>query len=501
MSVEISSLPQLKEFSKFIEKNMGLHFPEDKISDLERGINYASKEFGFSDIESCIEWLLSSSLTEQQIEILASYLTIGETYFFRARPDFNALENHILPELINSRKNKGKYLRIWSAGCSTGEEPYSLAILLQKIVPNLKEWNITILATDINTRSLAKAEKGIYADWSFRNNPEWLKKIYFTPLPDGRYRINRTIKDMVIFSYLNLAKDTYPSLLNNTNGMDIIFCRNVIMYFTPKFAQKVINNLYYSLIKKSWLSINPVETTPGFSSKFNRVNFPDASLFQKGAGKDQHKLMGQELPFPVPVPFIPIKTIVEKPPKKDIVKFPKPQIKEPQKSEILKDFYQQVLELYKNQKYSETIKRVLELPSEKQKNPKVIALLTRAYANQGKLSPALECIDKGIKENKLNPQLYYLRSTILQEQNLIEDSVQSLKKTIYLDPKFTLAYFTLGLISHRNNSKQKSNQYFKNALRLLDNTEKEKIILESEGMTTGRLKEIILSIEREVNGE
>ena len=167
---------------------------------------------------------------------MASYLTIGETYFFRVEPDFNALENHILPELIHLRKDTGKYLRIWSAASSTGEEPYSLAILVRKLIPDIKDWNITILATDINTRSLAKAEKGIYGNWSFRNNPEWLKKIYFTPLLDERYQINRNIKDMVSFFYLNLARDTYPSLLNNTNGMDIIFCRNVLMYFTPELA-------------------------------------------------------------------------------------------------------------------------------------------------------------------------------------------------------------------------------------------------------------------------
>jgi len=489
MTVEISGLSQLKEFSKFIEKNMGLHFSEDKIADLQRGIVYASKEFGFNNTESCIEWLLSSSLANQQIEVLASYLTIGETYFFRAKYDFNALENHILPELINSRKDKGKYLRIWSAGCSTGEEPYSLAILLHKLVPNIKDWNITILATDINTRSLAKAEKGIYDNWSFRNNPEWLKKIYFTLLPDGRYKINSKIKDIINFSYLNLARDIYPSLLNNTNGIDIIFCRNVIMYFTPEFAQKVINNLHHSLIEKGWLSINPIETTPGISSKFDRVDFPGTILHQKRGEVDQQKLKAAELPLPVRM-------------EKDFIKYPKPQqIRPPQKSEVSQDSYQQALELYKNQKYPDTVKIILELPPEKQNTPKVITLLTRAYANQGKLSLGLECIDKGISENKLNPQLYYLKATILQELNLNEEAIQSLKKIIYLDPKFTLAYFTLGLIAHRNNREQESRQYFKNALRLLDDMDKEKIILESEGMTAGRLKEVILSIEREENGE
>ena len=144
---------------------------------------------------------------------------------------------------------------------------------------------------------------------------------------------------MVTFSYLNLARDAYPSLLNNTNGMDIIFCRNVVMYFTPKFGQKVIKNLHHSLIDKGWLSMNPVETHPEFFLIFNRAKFPGTALYQKGGGR---------------VPFIPLKKIVKKPLEEDIARYPKPQIKKPQKGEITQDYYQQALNLYNNQKYRET---------------------------------------------------------------------------------------------------------------------------------------------------
>ena len=123
----------LTGFSKFIENSIGLHFEKNRRRDLESKIGYVAKEFGFENAEYCIEWLMSSPLTKSQIETLASYLTIGETYFFREKKSFDALENHILKELIHSRRENEKQLRIWSAGCATGEEPYSIAILLSKI--------------------------------------------------------------------------------------------------------------------------------------------------------------------------------------------------------------------------------------------------------------------------------------------------------------------------------------------------------------------------------
>src|SRR3972149_7870675 len=120
----------------------------------------ASGNFGFDDSEAFIQWLRSSSPDRKHIEVLASHLTVGETYFFRDNDVYKALEDRILPELITSRHTGEKRLRIWSAGCSTGEEAYSIAILLTRMMADLKDWNITILATDINPGALKKASEG-----------------------------------------------------------------------------------------------------------------------------------------------------------------------------------------------------------------------------------------------------------------------------------------------------------------------------------------------------
>ena len=165
----------LSELSEFVAARIGLHFPQERWRDLARGLNSAARDFEFADAESCARWLLSATLTKSQLEALAPHLTVGETYFFREGKSLNALTNQILPELIRSRRHSERRLRIWSAGCSTGEEAYTLAILLDRLLSDMKDWQVTILATDINAMSLGKASEGDYSEWSFRGTRLWVK--------------------------------------------------------------------------------------------------------------------------------------------------------------------------------------------------------------------------------------------------------------------------------------------------------------------------------------
>ena len=237
----------ISQAAELIAAQLGLHFPPARWDDLERGIGAAAQELGARDLQSFVRSFVSSPWTKSRIEILASHLTIGETYFFRDGKTFEILQDHILPELISSRQKTERRLRLWSAGCCTGEEPYSIAMLLSRMIPDLKSWNITILGTDINHRFLQKAAKGVYGNWSFRSNPTWIQAKDFHR-KNGLLEISPDVKKMVTLSYLNLAEDAFPSLSNNTNAMDLILCRNVLMYFSVEQARKVIGNFHRCLI-------------------------------------------------------------------------------------------------------------------------------------------------------------------------------------------------------------------------------------------------------------
>ena len=505
MTIDIPE-SHLARVSTYIAAAMGLHFPKERFRDLERGIKAAARELGIADGKSCIEWLLSSTPTRSQIEILAGHLTVSETYFFRDKKLFKALDQLILPELIPLRRKSGKHLRIWSAGCSSGEEPYSLAILLSSMIPDIAEWNIHILATDINTQSLQKAVAGVYRHWSFRDNPPWIKDGYFSQKKDGSFELLPRVRKMVTFSYLNLAEDSYPLLFNNTTALDIIFCRNVLMYFVPELAGKVAQKLHRCLVDGGILTVSPSELSNPAFSRFKTVRAPGAIFYRKEGSNRSAPFPCAPLEKPKPVKpalkSVPAAAPVRKPagarlaPRPEApggpVESPAVKADDPNRKEL----YREASALYEEGCYPEAVEKAEELLSQHLPDPNVLILLARIHANMGKLDKALEWCEKAIVAEKLHAGHRYLLATILQELGRAEEAVASFKKTLYLDPKFVTAYVALGNISRKSGRHKESVKHLKNALALLD-AEKAEDVLPGEGsINAGRLIEIIRTMLR-----
>lgn len=504
-----SALPEeiLSELSSIVAERLGLNFPKERWHDLERGIHSAIKD---AHVSESAQSLISAPLSRRQLEILASCLTISETYFFRDRNLFDVFENNLLPELINSRKGKNQTIRIWSAGCSTGEEPYSIAILLNKLIPDIASWNITIIAADINPHSIGKMKNGIYGSWSFRDIPEKIKHEYFIQESEDKYRIVDKIKKMVTPVYLNLAEDSYPSLLNNTNAMDIIICRNVLMYFTQPHMKKVIKGFYHSLIENGWMIVSPTETSQTFFSKFKAVHHPSVILYKKvkwsklyGVETVQSKKTFVFEPEPVRIeePFsfkIPEEIFRPDPVPKKIEEPVPSKAGEPvlrkteehahtEKTSLLAD----AKKYYKQGFYEEAVKKIAEYFNHNYHDADAHALLTRIYANTGKLREAFACCEKAISLDKLNPANYYLLASVLQEQKRFEDAALFLKRAVYLDQDFVIAHLALGNIMNKLGKIKESKKSFRNALLLLKHYRPDAVLPESDGMTAERLIEII----------
>ncbi len=486
----------LMQASEFVSETLGLYFPKERWNDLQRGIASASREFDFKRPEDCIRWLTSSSLQKKEIEILASHLTVGETYFFREKKSFQLLEERILPEIIRSREKHGRHLRIWSAGCCTGEEPYSIAILLHKLIPDLSEWNVTLLATDINPNFLEKAETGIYGEWSFRETPSWVKEKYFLKTKNGKYEILPQIKRLVVFSYLNLAEDAYPSLLNNTNAMDLIFCRNVLMYFNPARAHKTVRNFCRALLDGGWVFVGSGEVSHAHFLPFVAMNFPEVTCYRKdnNAKEKVQDFRPQEFSSTLNA----LETPVEFTPSKDVrvemtQVFP---FAHDAGSDPTLSFYEEALILYEKGRYEAAGKHLLISLSQGAGDAESMALLSRVYANLGKLDEALSWCETAIAADKLVPAFHYLKAIILQEQNQTEEAVASLRRALYLDTHFVLAHFSLGNLTRQIGRPKESQKHYENALSLLNGWQVEDILPESDGMTAGRLMEIIQNREQ-----
>jgi chemotaxis protein methyltransferase CheR len=483
---------ELSMVCEVIASRMGLHFPVERWALLRRNLVLAAREFGFHDMDRFIQWLLSASLNSEQMEILAAHLTISETYFWREPQVFAALTDFILPELIRSKsreqveelatksrlsgrarskEQRERSIRIWSAGCSTGEEPYSIAIALHKTIPKIEEWNITILATDINARALNKATNGTYGAWSFRNSPAWLKSNYFLHKEDRQYEIIPEIKKMVTFTCLSLAE---MSAINNANTMDIIFCRNVLMYFTPDWISKIANSFYQELTEDGWFVVSSCELSSQVFQQFTAVNFPGAVLYRKGKNGSVHSLSAEATPM---VDFStstfqhlqPIQTIQ---PTMFVV-------------EKLKSLKVEIDE------FNPSTLQQPQTISEETSADKIFAI--RLLADQGYLSEALSLCNEAIALEKLAYRLYFLRASILQELGRSSEAIVSLKQAIYIDPEYIMGHFTLGNLFIRQGNTRNAKRYFKNVLDLLSRYANDDILPESEGLSVKYIREIILS--------
>lgn len=497
-------IPQhmLKELSHLITIHTGLYFPEKKWNTLNKGL-----KFVINDLNTDIAQLFQSLCTAPSkniIDAITTRLTIGETYFLRDKNFFQILQDHILRGIIEYPKRKTKQIIFWSAGCATGEEPYSLAILIDQMAALLQDWEITIIASDINPVALNKAEKGIYSSWSMRGTPEKIIKKYFTPMPGNYFEIAPHIRQMVRFCQLNLMNEDYRWSLNCHDAIDVILCCNVLMYFNEPDRTRVLQKQSKLIIDNGWLITGPAEA--GFVSlpEFSPVRFPNALYHRKGPPR---KIAGDG-------------TSASHRPKNSSFRQFAPALAEKRAADAQKtrritdnklsrgpekpkyDMYQEALNDYNRGDYAHSIQKLLKIILKNQNNhngflmkTEAMILLAKSYANINELQSARSWCEKAIATEKLNPEIYYLLSTIFQSDSKIDDAVKSLKQSIYLDAEFIMAHFTLGMLQLQKNMPGESRKSMQNALSLLKTKDPDEVLPYSEGMTASRLAETIKSMK------
>jgi len=227
-----------------------------------------------------LELLTSRAGRDAELRLLLNEITIGETYMFRSPPQLDALRSVILPQLMQARSALGyKRLRLWSAGCSTGEEPYTLAMfLLEESAKLLAGWTFDITATDLNDNSVAAAKAGIYGDYALRGTSDLLKRKYFRPHDEKRLQVTDQLKSAVHFDRINLNDDSRMTFLK---GIDLIFCCNVLIYFDLASKRKVVQHFYSNLLPGGYLFLGHAESLFQVDTRFQLVHFPGAIGYWK----------------------------------------------------------------------------------------------------------------------------------------------------------------------------------------------------------------------------
>lgn len=513
----------MAEFSHFLVDAIGFDFPEERWNELEKKFLLVMKSFGFLDPESCIQWLKKNPLNKEVIAFLAHHLTIGETYFFRDPLTFASLENHVFPELFQ-RHQKDRHIRIWCVGCCSGEEPYSLAIILNRMLWDFKNWNISIMGSDINEEFLRKAEQGCYKKWSFRAVPPEIIDKYFTKQPDATYQLIPEIKKRVKFTYLNLAEDNYINSANDTTEMDLILCHNVLIYFSKKQIQKIIGQLTTALKDQGWLSVSAIEVPFINDERLTPYNFSGTVLFKKELKKTSKE---ETLKNYTPLAKTPLSTKAKEEPSlkartpplehsshhpdihrsKNPIKTAHSITNDPLKRtldphiHIDRNFYEKCLQLSQQKKYEEVISELLAFLSPYLKDAnalrhhlKEMTLLIHMYANQGNLPLAIKWCEEVLKLDKLDPKIHYLHATILHASGDTQTAIKSLTRTLFLDPNFVAAHYMLGLLEQQQRNDKNAFRSLQTALELVENYQADDILPGTDELTAGRLKDILMSM-------
>ncbi len=501
---------ELQQLSTIIETKMGLHFPPERFKDLETGFSLAARDMGFKDSSECLSNISAKELCHEEIEVFAKYLTTGETYFFREPERLVEFESRILSQLIEQRKDSGRKIRIWCAGCSSGEEPYTIAILLKKLIPDIEKWDITILATDINPKVLQRARKGVYGSWSFRGNSNSFKLEFFKRLSNNQFELNGEIKRMVTFSHLNLANNKFAEQFARGNAVDIIFCRNVLMYFGEISIKRIVNDFYNCLTDSGWLIVSLVESNLVNQSAFTPVKYGQSNFYRKDNIRVKNNRNVQIETFQKG----PLLKEISKPTKfyqeistkallSNKVIVPQLSTKEPSGEE--NSIYNKGRLSFEQGDYIRTVHLLSNLQSGSSSgssdfsaNPDLMLLLARSYANLGQLESAAEYIRKAVCLNKSNKIYHFYHGVIMQEIGKINEAIKLYKKAIYLDPDYAIVHFTLGLLMFNRGEQRESKKYLENTLEILHKREKDEIVDDSEGISAWQLRAIVLSLRNKI---
>jgi len=277
--------PALIKLRDLIYRTSGIFHSDNKFYLLAMRTRRRMKELNFGSFSQYLDHLTSRTARDSEMRNLLNEITIGETYFFRSQSQIDATSKIILPKLMaQSSKQCFKKLRLWSAGCSTGEEPYTLSILLlEQLAHKFKDWTFEILATDLNDNSLAKCNEGLYAEYAVRNLNTEKRNKYFKQ-EGSLYRVKDEVRANVRFDRLNLQEQSKILFMK---GFDLIFCCNVLIYFDITAKKRVVEHFYNGLTPGGYFFLGECETLFGIYDQSRLVHFPGTTGYHKpGLGED-----------------------------------------------------------------------------------------------------------------------------------------------------------------------------------------------------------------------
>ncbi|HEY5313669.1 MAG TPA: protein-glutamate O-methyltransferase CheR [Pirellulales bacterium] len=464
---DVSRDPLYAELKRHIVEMTGLAYYLDKDIELASHIEHRLETRQISECGSYLEMLLGQSSGPAELDALIASLTNGETFFFRHQELFDALAGQVIPELIDRNRSR-RQLRIWSAGCANGAEPYSLSILLEReFGPQLVGWDITIVGTDINRDFLLQGERGEFSEWSLRSIGDDLQASCFRR-SDQIWTIDDAYRRGVQFRYHNLVQHPFPALIDEPSAFDLILCRNVMIYFAPPIIRRLVGQFHDCLVPGGWFAVGPAEPNVDLFRAFETVNAAGAVLYRR---RQRPAVANTASSQAAPAGALPATPLVE----------PGPRLR----ARLPRD---------QAQLSAMAHCRSMLAPAAARREPASTFQQTLANAqlklNLGQSEAAADCCQRLMAAERLNPLVHFYDALVAEHRGRHGETERALRRAIYLDRDFVLAHYHLGLVLLRKQDVRGAQRSFRNVLALLERREAAEMFPDADGLTVGALRDL-----------
>jgi chemotaxis protein methyltransferase CheR len=437
----------LNKIKEFIKIETGILINDERLIDLEIVVK---NRLIFHKL-TLVQYLDFIKKNYDELILLASCFTIQETSFYRYKSHFDRLKKEIIPEIIERNKDE-KTINILSAGCATGEEPYTIAMILNEMLGFNKEWIIRITATDINKNALDIAKNGVYSEYKMRNIDSSYISRYFDISDNVNYKtynIKEHIKKTVTFRHYNLIKE--PFSLSAQNSLDLIFCENVIIYFCLESIQRLINNFYVSLKDNGYLFLGYSETLNLFKHDFILSWWNDSYVYKKSNSNNYDIASFQN---EKPKTFNLNDNIFE-----DFQGI---------SENSYKEFISIIMKNYKEDNF-ENVKYLIQMVEKsKIKHDEVFYIIKAEflYDNIDYMNSANEC-RKAISINPHFIDAHIILGMVYLELNMLDSAVFEIRTALYIDNDSIMANYSYAMFNKKIENMEDFKVYNANASRIL----------------------------------
>lgn len=464
--------PGYPSLKAFIIQVTGLAYYADKDEDLMARVARRLDASGQTDCTGYLRLLDHPGRGEVELDRLVEELTVGETSFFRHAELFEGLRDRVLPELLVRRREERR-LRIWSAGCSIGAEAYSLAILLaREFAGEIRDWEISILGTDINRQFLARARDGVFRPWDFRGVERSQIEHCFERAGED-WIIRPEFRRGVSFQCHNLVRHPFPSLSNNLVAFDLIFCRNVLIYFSSELMARLVDQFHDCLSDGGWLLVGATEPNIGLFRKFETVNVLDAVLYRK---EEQHRPVRTEPKPNGARENAAVRSWVDQHPVSGRTADGKKPLRRPAEAATVGRPATVAVEdqpaAPPGNEYEEGLTRLQRM------------------ADSGGLEWAmLEC-KRLVAGDPMNPALHLHLAMLAEQLGDHPQAEASLRKTLYLNPNHAAAHYYAGLLQQKRGRRSEAVRSYRNLMKCLADKCDQEPIPGADGLTVSELREL-----------